>query len=375
MTKANTGPISRAMANDSDLLFEPFSLGDLTLRNRIVMAPLTRNRATPGSDAPQDLNVEYYRQRAGAGLIITEATQISQEGQGYIYTPGLYTDEQVAGWQRINRAVHEAGGLIFAQMWHVGRISHTSLQPNGAQPVAPSPIQAKTQTYLADGFAPVSAPRALELDEIPRVLREYEVAAANAKRAGFDGVEIHGANGYLIDQFLKDGTNKRTDEYGGSVENRMRFALQVVAAIAKVWDTSRIGIRLSPVSPANDAIDSDPAAVFVPLARKLSEAKLAYIHVVEGATGGPRDNAPFDWRALRNAFKGAYIANNGYTRELAIEALREDRADLIAFGKAFIANPDLPERLRRNAPLNEPDKATFYGGGAKGYTDYPALAS
>jgi N-ethylmaleimide reductase len=363
------------MAQDSDLLFEPFQLGDLTLRNRVVMAPLTRNRATPGTDAPHDLNVEYYRQRANAGLIITEATQISQEGQGYIYTPGLYSPEQVAGWQRVTRAVHEAGGLIFAQLWHVGRISHTSLQPNGGAPVAPSPIQAKTQTFLAEGFAPVSPPRALEADEIPRVVRDYEIAAENAKRAGFDGVEIHGANGYLIDQFLKDETNKRSDRYGGTIENRMRFAVEVVEAIAKVWERSRIGIRLSPVSPANDARDSNPAAIFLPFARKLSDAGLAYIHVVEGATGGARDNAPFDWQGLRNAFKGAYIANNGYTRELAIESLRDGRADLIAFGKAFIANPDLPERLRRNAPLNEPDKATFYGGGAKGYTDYPALAS
>ncbi|GAC1329971.1 MAG: alkene reductase [Beijerinckiaceae bacterium] len=363
------------MSKNSELLFEPFRLGDLTLRNRIVMAPLTRNRATPGTDAPHDLNVEYYRQRAGAGLIIGEATQVSQQGQGYIYTPGLYSPEQVAGWQRVTRAVHEAGGLIFAQLWHVGRVSHTSLQPNGAAPVAPSAITAKTKTYLGEDFVPVSAPRRLKTDEIPLVVRDFKSAAENAKRAGFDGVEIHGANGYLIDQFLRDGTNKRDDLYGGSIENRMRFVLEVVEAVADVWERSRIGIRLSPVSPANDASESNPAAVFPPLARRLSEAQLAYIHVIEGATGGPRDNVPFDWQALRQAFTGAYIANNSYTRELAIEALRDNRADLIAFGKAFIANPDLPERLRRDAPLNEPDKATFYGGGSKGYTDYPALAS
>jgi N-ethylmaleimide reductase len=361
------------MTVDASILFSPFQIGDLTLKNRIVMAPLTRNRATKGADAPNDLNAEYYRQRASAGLIVSEATQISQEGQGYIWTPGVYSEAQVDGWKKVTEAVHREGGLIFIQLWHVGRISHVSLQPGQGQPVAPSAIKAKTQTFIETGFADVSEPRALRLDEMPRIVADYKAAAENAKRAGFDGVEIHGANGYLIDQFLKDGTNHRTDAYGGSIENRARLALEVIDAILTVWEKSRVGIRLSPVSPANDAVDSDPAKIFFHLVKALSARHIGYIHVVEGATGGPRDNAPFDFTALRHAFNGAYIANNGYERELAIEALSANRADLIAFGKAFIANPDLVERLRQNAPLNVPHKETFYGGDDEGYTDYPTL--
>lgn len=361
------------MTDDASLLFSPFELGDLHLRNRIVMAPLTRNRATHGSDAPNDLNVTYYRQRASAGLVITEASQISREGQGYAWTPGIYSEEQVAGWRKVTEAVHTEGGLVFIQLWHVGRVSHVSLQPDGRPPVAPSAIRANTRTFIESGFVEVSEPRALALDEIPRVIADYEKAAENAKRAGFDGVEIHGANGYLIDQFLKDGSNKRTDTYGGSIENRARFALEVTDAILSVWDKTRVGIRLSPVSPANDAVDSDPAELFGYLADALGAKGIGYIHVIEGATGGPRDIAPFDFQALRERFGGAYVANNAYTRNLAIEALREDRADLVAFGKPFIANPDLVERLRIDAPLNEPDRETFYGGGEEGYTDYPAL--
>jgi len=357
----------------SDLLFSPFELGDLALKNRIVMAPLTRNRATHGSDAPNGLNALYYAQRASAGLIISEATQISPQGQGYIWTPGIYSEAQVEGWRKVTQAVHESGGLIFLQLWHVGRISHVSLQPNGAAPVAPSAIPAKTKTFIETGFAEVSAPRALETDEIPGVVASYAVAAANAKRAGFDGVEIHGANGYLIDQFLKDGSNHRTDIYGGSVGNRARFALDVVDAVLQVWNKARIGIRLSPVSPANDAIDSAPEKIFFYLVSELSRRGIGYLHVIEGATGGARDNVAFDFQALRKTFSGAYIANNGYSKELAVDALAHDRADLIAFGRPFIANPDLVERLYRNAPLNEPDRETFYGGGEKGYTDYPAL--
>ncbi len=337
------------------------------------MAPLTRNRATKGADAPNDLNADYYRQRASAGLIISEAAQISQQGQGYIWTPGIYSEAQVEGWRKVTEAVHRQGGLIFIQLWHVGRVSHVSLQPDGGQPVAPSAIAAKTKTFIETGFADVSEPRALELDEIPGIVADYKKAAENAKRAGFDGVEIHGANGYLIDQFLKDGSNKRTDAYGGSIENRIRFALEVTDAILAVWDRARVGIRLSPVSPANDAVDSAPAKTFGALVAALSARKIAYIHVIEGATGGPRDIAPFDFLALRKAFAGAYIGNNGYTRELAIDVLNQNRADLVAFGKAFIANPDLVERLRRNAPLNEPDRNTFYGGAEEGYTDYPTL--
>jgi N-ethylmaleimide reductase len=361
------------MSDDARLLFEPFRLGDLELKNRIAMAPLTRNRATDKTDAPNDLNVEYYRQRATAGLIVTEATQISHQGQGYIHTPGIYTEAQVEGWQKVTKAVHEAGGRIVIQIWHVGRISHTSLQPNGAAPVAPSAIRANTKTFVATGFADVSQPRALESEEIPGIIADYLRAAEYAKIAGFDGVEIHGANGYLIDQFLKDGTNKRTDAYGGSIENRARFALEAVDAVLRVWDKARVGIRLAPVSPANDISVSDPEKIFFYLVQQLNARGLGFIHVVEGATGGPRDNAPFDYVGFRKAFKGAYIANNGYTRDLAIDALKHDRADLIAFGKPFIANPDLVERLERNAPLNDWDKATFYGGSAKGYTDYPSL--
>ncbi len=358
---------------EAEILFSPFQLGDLRLPNRIVMAPLTRSRATKETLAPNDLNAEYYRQRASAGLIISEATQISQEGQGYIWTPGIYSEAQVEGWKKVTSAIHAEGGLIFIQLWHVGRISHVSLQPGGGAPVAPSAIAATTETFLASGRAPVSAPRALRLDEIPRIVADYKKAAENAKRAGFDGVEIHAANGYLIDQFLKDGTNKRSDSYGGSVENRLRFALEVTDAVLSVWDKKRVGIRLSPVSPANDALDSNPASVFFPLVEALGAKGLAYIHVIEGATGGPRDIAPFDFVALRKAFPGAYIANNAYTRELAIETLRAGRADLIAFGKLFISNPDLVERLREDAPLNAPHQETFYGGDALGYTDYPAL--
>jgi N-ethylmaleimide reductase len=365
--------MTTAAAVEADILVSPFQLGDLRLPNRIVMAPLTRSRATKDTLAPNDLNAEYYRQRASAGLIISEATQITQEGQGYIWTPGIYSEAQVEGWKKVTDAVHAEGGLIFIQLWHVGRISHVSLQPGGGAPVAPSAIVAKSQIFLESGPADVSAPRALRLDEIPRIVAEYRKAAENARRAGFDGIEIHGANGYLIDQFLKDRTNKRTDSYGGPVENRIHFALEVTDAVLSVWDKKRVGIRLSPVSPANDATDSDPAKVFFPLVEALSRRGLAYIHVVEGATGGPRDNAPFDFVALRKAFSGAYIANNAYTRALAIETLQAGRADLIAFGKLFISNPDLVERLREDAPLNAPHQETFYGGDALGYTDYPAL--
>jgi len=361
------------MTLDASILFSPFQLGDLHLNNRLVMAPLTRNRATKDTNAPNELNARYYRQRATAGLIISEATQISQQGQGYAWTPGIYSEVQVAGWGKVTDEVHRAGGKIFIQLWHVGRVSHVSLQPGGAQPVAPSAIPAHSKTFIGTGFAETSEPRALRLEEIPGIVADYRKAAENAKRAGFDGIEIHGANGYLIDQFLKDGTNKRTDAYGQTLENRARFALEVTDAILSVWKSGRVGIRLSPVSPANNATDSDPAAIFFYLVERLSARKLAYIHVIEGATGGPRDNVPFDFLALRKVFAGAYIANNGYTRELAVETLSQGRADLIAFGKPFIANPDLVERLRRNAPLNVPRTETFYGGASEGYTDYPTL--
>ncbi|MGH6764535.1 MAG: alkene reductase [Bradyrhizobium sp.] len=353
-------------------LFEPYTLGPITLPNRLVMAPLTRNRAVPGM-VPSPLAVEYYGQRATAGLLITEASQVSQQGQGYQDTPGIYSREQVAGWRKVTDRVHERGGRIFIQAWHVGRISHVSLQPDNGAPVAPSAIRARGKTFVNGTFTEISEPRALAPEEIPGIVDSFKRATANAIAAGFDGVEIHGANGYLLDQFAKDGTNKRTDAYGGSIENRARLMLEVAKVVAGEIGPERTGIRISPVTPANDVSDSNPQPLFDHIVDHLNAMKLVYIHVIEGATGGPRDIAPFDYGSLRQRFKGAYIANNGYDFELATRMLAANAADLIAFGKPFLANPDLVERLKRGAPLNMPDKATFYGGGAKGYTDYPTL--
>ena len=359
------------MSTPSKLL-EPFKLGPIALSNRLVMAPLTRNRAVEGL-IPSPLAVEYYGQRASAGLLITEATQVSQQGQGYQDTPGIYSNEQIAGWRKVTDRVHARGGRIFLQLWHVGRVSHVSLQPNGGMPVAPSAIRAKGKTFVGGTFTDISAPRALELSEIPGIIESFKRGAANALAARFDGVEIHGANGYLLDQFAKDGTNKRTDAYGGAIENRARLMLEVAKAVTAEAGAERTGIRISPVTPANDISDSNPQPLFDHIVDQLNTLKLAYIHVIEGATGGPRDIAPFDYAGLRKRFKGAYVANNGYDFVLADKVLAAGEADLIAFGKLFIANPDLVERLKRGAPLNAPDKATFYGGDAKGYTDYPTL--
>jgi N-ethylmaleimide reductase len=356
----------------SSKLFEPYKLGPITLSNRVVMAPLTRNRAVAGF-VPSPLAVEYYGQRASAGLLITEASQISQQGQGYQDTPGIYSKEQIAGWRKVTDHVHAKGGRIFIQLWHVGRISHVDLQENKQAPVAPSAIRAKGKTYVNGTFADVSEPRALTLEEIPGIIEGFKRATANAIAAGFDGVEIHGANGYLLDQFAKDGANKRTDAYGGSIENRARLMLEVAKAVSAEAGADRTGIRISPVTPANDISDSNPQPLFDHIVDHLNALKLVYIHVIEGATGGPRDIAPFDYASLRKRFSGAYMANNGYDLALANKVLAANEADLIAFGKPFISNPDLVERLKRGAPLNEPDKATFYGGGAKGYTDYPVL--
>jgi N-ethylmaleimide reductase len=353
-------------------LFEPYKLGPITLPNRLVMAPLTRNRALAGM-VPNPLAVEYYGQRASAGLLITEASQVSQQGQGYQDTPGIYSREQVAGWRKVTDRVHGNGGRIFIQIWHVGRISHSSLQPNGGAPVAPSALKAKTKTFVNGTFADVSEPRELTLEEIPGIIEAFRRGTANALEAGFDGVEIHGANGYLLDQFAKDGTNKRTDAYGGGIENRAKLMLEVAKVVAAEAGPDRTGIRISPVTPANDVSDSNPQPLFDHIVEGLNALKLVYLHVVEGATGGPRDIAPFDYGSLRKRFSGAYVANNGYDFELANKVLNANEADLIAFGKPFISNPDLVERLKRGAPLNAPDKATFYGGGAKGYTDYPVL--
>jgi N-ethylmaleimide reductase len=353
-------------------LFDPYKLGAITLSNRAVMAPLTRNRALAGM-VPNPLAVDYYGQRASAGLLVTEASQVSQQGQGYQDTPGIYSKEQITGWKKVTDRVHERGGRIFIQLWHVGRISHVDLQINGRAPVAPSAIRAKGKTFVNGTFADVSEPRALALEEIPGIIESFKQGAANALEAGFDGVEIHGANGYLLDQFAKDGTNKRTDAYGGSIENRARLMLEVSKEVAAVAGAERTGIRISPVTPANDVSDSNPQPLFDHIVDQLNALKLVYIHVIEGATGGPRDVAPFDYASLRKRFKQTYMANNGYDIALADKMLDQGAADLIAFGKPFISNPDLVERLKAGAPLNEWDKNTFYGGGAKGYTDYPTL--
>jgi N-ethylmaleimide reductase len=359
-------------------LFDPIHFGSIESANRIVMAPLTRDRAGP-RQVPTPLMATYYGQRATAGLIVSEATQICAEGQGYLDTPGIYSAEQIAGWRRVTEAVHAKGGKMVLQLWHVGRISHVSLQPNGQSPVSSTSRRANSKTFTAKGFEEVSQPRALRLDEMPRIVGEYRQAARNAIDAGFDGVEVHGANGYLLDQFLRDSINDRTDAYGGSRENRARLPLEVMRAIVAEIGAERTGLRLSPVTPSNDAaLDSDPQGLFNYLIEHLAPLKLAFIHVVEGATGGPRDVAPFNYGALRSRFKqdnrgGAWIVNNGYTRNMAVEAVASDTADMVAFGKPFISNPDLVSRLRAQAPLASWNNATFYGGDARGYTDYPAL--
>lgn len=353
-------------------LFSPYTLGRIALANRTVMAPLTRNRAGAGL-VPSEFAADYYSQRAGAGLIVTEATQISKGAQGYQDTPGLYTPEQIAGWRRVTDAVHAKGGRIFAQLWHVGRVSHVDLL-EGKAPVAPSAIKAATQTFVNNAFVEVSEPRALEPDELAGIVEDFRNAAANAIEAGFDGVEIHGANGYLLDQFLRESSNVRTDSYGGSVENRVRLLLEVADAVVQQIGADRTGVRLSPVSPASGiVIAADEQPLFNYVVEKLDELDIVYIHVVEGATGGPRDVAPFDFAALRRIFKNTYIANNGYDLELADLHLAEGTADLIALGRPFISNPDLVQRLKTGAALNPLDPTTLYGGGAKGYTDYPAL--
>ncbi|MDH2435530.1 alkene reductase [Pokkaliibacter sp. MBI-7] len=354
-------------------LFQPYKLGSLTLANRFVMAPLTRNRAGAGL-VPNELAATYYAQRASAGLIITEATQISPQAQGYQDTPGLYTPAQIAGWRKVTDAVHAKGGKIFVQLWHVGRISHVDLQPNGSAPVAPSAIRAETKVFVNNSFAETSEPRALEIDEIQDIIEDFRQAAANAIQAGFDGVEVHGANGYLLEQFLKDGANQRTDSYGGSVENRARLLLEVTKAVSEEIGAERTGVRISPVSPANAISISNPQEQYDYVADELNKLGIVYLHVVEGATAGPRDNVPFDYDSLRQRFKNTYMGNNGYNTELASAQLAKGKADLFALGRPFISNPDLVERLKLNAPLNELDATTLYGGSAKGYTDYPMLS-
>lgn len=356
-------------------LFEPTRIGAIEVANRIAMAPLTRSRAD-AEGVPSALAIDYYRQRATAGLIITEATNITRQGRGYALTPGIYTEAQVAAWRRVTEAVHGAGGRIVLQLWHVGRMSHSSLQENGAPPVAPSAIQAGELVFLETGLTPPSMPRALETEEIPGIVADYARAAQRAKDAGFDGVEVHAANCYLLDQFIRDSTNLRTDGYGGSVENRTRLPIEAVTAVAQVWGPDRVGVRLSPITRAvgDTPLDSDPAGTYGFLAERLGRLGLAYLHCVEGQTRGGNAAGAFDFKALHAAFGGSYIANNSYDRQLATEAVASGHADMIAFGRPFIGNPDLVERLRHDAPLSEANPATFYGGGAEGYTDYPALA-
>jgi N-ethylmaleimide reductase len=360
------------------LLFEPTRVGAIALANRIVMAPLTRDRSDPDR-RPTELTVEYYRQRATAGLIVTEGTQVSPGGQGYLDTPGIHDAAQVAAWRRVTDAVHAAGGRIVVQLWHVGRISHSSLLPPGTQPVSSTARPAHAKTFTPAGFEPVSAPRALSLEEIPALIDDYRHAARCALQAGFDGAEIHGANNYLIEQFLRDSINDRDDAYGGSIEHRARLAVEVAQAVADEIGADRTGMRLSPVTPVNDGgQDSAPQALYGHLVERLGALGLAFVHVVEGHTGGPRDVAPFDFAALRARFKaanaqGAWIVNNGYTRAMAMDAVDSGAADAVAFGRPFIGNPDLVRRLRENAELAAANPKTYYGGGAEGYTDYPTL--
>ncbi|WP_084583498.1 alkene reductase [Sphingomonas azotifigens] len=357
-------------------LFAPGRIGAIPVANRIAMAPLTRSRAgMDGVHTP--LAIDYYRQRASAGLIVSEATNISRQGRGYALTPGIYTDAHVEAWRSVTEAVHEAGGRIVLQLWHVGRMSHTSLQAGGAAPVAPSAIQAGDTVFTERGPERPSMPRALETDEIPGIVEDYRRAAIRARDAGFDGVEVHAANCYLLEQFLRDSTNHRTDRYGGSRENRARLPIEVVQAVAAIWGADRVGLRLSPITRAtgDTPLDSDPQGTYGYLAEQLGQLGLAYLHCVEGQTRGANAAAAFDFKALHAAFGGAYIANNSYTRELAIAAIDSGHADMVAFGRPFIANPDLVERLRRDAPLAEAAPETYYGGGAAGYTDFPALAA
>ncbi len=359
---------------DLSPLFHPISIGGVELPNRVLMAPLTRNRAQ-SDGTPKAMAEEYYRQRASAGLIITEATQITPEGKGYLDTPGIHEEAHADGWRRITETVHAAGGRIFLQLWHVGRISHTSLLPEGVVPVAPSTIRANAQTFGPDGFVEVSEPRALETAELPRVVADYVRAAERAKEAGFDGVEVHAANGYLLDQFLRDGSNRRDDAYGGSAENRARLTLEVTEAVASVWGADRVGIRLSPFGAFNDMSESDPEATFGTAYRLLDKLGLAYLHVVESFPGSQSDPAELEvLERLRGQWTGVYMANGGFDAARAADWIARGRTDAVSFGRPFIANPDLPERYQLGADLNTPNEATFYGGGAEGYTDYPFRA-
>lgn len=357
-------------------LFDPIQIGDISLSNRVVMAPLTRNRAVEGH-CPGPMTVDYYRQRAAAGLIIAEASQISPMGQGYLDTPGIYAQDQVAAWRKVTDAVHQAGGKIVLQLWHVGRISHSSLLPEGAAPVSSSNQPVKAMTFTRNGFEPVSPARALRDDEIPSLIEDYRKAARNAIDAGFDGVEIHAANTYLLEQFLRDSVNDRSGPYGGSIENRARLLLEVTQAITQEIGAGRTGLRLSPMTTfgGTTALDSNPQAVYGYVVEQLAPLGLAYLHLIEGETGSTRDTAePFDYEALHRKYAGAWMVNNCYTRSEALVTVETGHADLVAFGRPFISTPDLVRRLKDDLPFNELRADKLYGGGAEGYIDYPVLA-
>ena len=355
-------------------MLQPFTLGDLELTNHIVMAPLTRSRSNEDG-VPPDFAADYYGQRASAGLIITEATNISPQARGYAMTPGIWSDAQVAAWRPIVDRVHGRGGRIFLQLWHTGRISHPDLH-GGELPVAPSAIKAEGQAFTADGMKDFVTPRALETDEIPAIVEDYRHAATNAMTAGFDGVEVHAANNYLLEQFIRDSTNRRTDRYGGSIENRLRFPLDVVGAVVDVWGAGRVGIRLSPATtePGKTPLDGSVMQTYGAFVDALSGIGLLYVHDIEGVTqqtGDVPDDV--DFHALRKRFARAYIAKNQYTLELAEKTLADYDADLFSLGRPFLANPDLVERLRTGAPLAEAPKQYWYGGGSVGYSDWPAM--
>lgn len=358
------------MKNAPDL-FTPVEIGPYTLNNRIVMAPMTRNRAGDGN-VPRELNATYYEQRASAGLIITEASQISPQGVGYPATPGIYSNEQAEGWKLVTKAVHDKGGRIFLQLWHVGRISHPSLQPDGQLPVAPSAIKPAGEAATYEGMQAFVEPRALTKDELQGlIVADYVNAARNAIKAGFDGVEIHSANGYLLDQFLRDGSNKRDDEYGGSVKNRARLLRDVTTAVCKAIGSNRVAIRLSPENSFNDMSDSDPQITFNAVTEMLDVFGLAYLHVLEGDM--VNQSCTLDYRMIKDRFNGPYMANRGYDFDKASDAIKNGTADLVSFGVPYISNPDLVERFRTGVELAESDPATFYGGTEKGYIDYLAL--
>lgn len=351
-------------------LFSRYEFGNIKLSNRMVMAPMTRCRAVEGN-IPSPLAIKYYAQRSQAGLIITEGSQVSPQGVGYIRTPGIYSPEQVAGWGKVTDAVHQSGGKIFLQLWHVGRVSHPDFL-GGELPVAPSALPVEGEIYTQFGKKKLMAPRALELNEIPSVINQFREGASNAKAAGFDGVEIHGANGYLLDQFLRDGSNHRRDKYGGSLRNRARFPLEVTEAVIDIFGADRVGYRISPHFQRYSMSDSNPSETFSYFAKKLNNLKLGYLHMIE-RVGEPMLVAPEERFAssIREIFKGTFILNGGYDAEKGNDAIRKGEADLISYGMLFLVNPDLPERFKRNAPLNEPDIKTFYTGEERGYIDYP----